>query len=354
MQFPSDEELFGLIPQRNGKYLAGNIDPAKFNIEGETLLDAYNQGLRSAFEKMPTKYHEKKVTFPSWAEYKEYDFSHEIDMDIAEFKSLAFRCIDSQIDSHLDCTNGCIGVFPPFSHKAGKLGKKVIEYSQIKTPDSHPVLPQYIQNLYNTYVKLNPDARANIKKYRLYTVLSALMAIVYYLAIILLRPLIGDIPIAVAFGITLAMSFIGTWLPYKGLHNFISFGQSIILFLVLMFVTNVGFMALADPEWEESIFRYVTYSIVAYGIIVFVSHLIQLIVKEVSLLKFTKTKLPELEEKFVDLMDRSAVRLHRYIRLRKLWCNYEGTSYPTWLEFQQNRLELYSREYDRIKGSANR
>ena len=69
MRFPSDEELFGLIPQKNGKYLAGNIDPAKFNIEGETLLDAYNQGLRSAFEKMPTKYHEKKVTFPSWAEY---------------------------------------------------------------------------------------------------------------------------------------------------------------------------------------------------------------------------------------------------------------------------------------------
>ena len=179
------------------------------------------------------------------------------------------------------------------------------------------------------------------------------MAIVYYLAIVLLRPVIGDFPVAVTFGIALAMSFVGTWLPYRGLHNFLSFGQSIILFLALMFITNIGLMCLADLEWEESIFRYVTYSIVAYGIVVFVSHLIQLIVKEVYLIKFAKTKQPQLEEKFVDMMDRSAVRLHRYIRLRKLWCSYEGASYPAWLENQQNRLEMYSREYDRIKESAN-
>ena len=351
MRFPSDEELFGLIPQKNGKYLAGNIDPAKFNIEGETLLDAYNQGLRSAFEKMPTKYHEKKVTFPSWAEYKEYDFSHEIDMDIAEFKSLAFRQVDAQIDYHLDRTNGRIGIFPPFSHRAGKCGNRDINYSHVKAPDSHPVLPQYIQDLYNTYNKLNPDARVNIKKYRLYTLFAALLALVYYFAIILLRPVIGDFPVAVTFGIALAMSFVGTWLPYKGLHNFLSFGQSIILFLALMFITNIGLMCLADLEWEESIFRYVTYFIVVYGIIVFMAHLIQWIVKEVSLIKFTKTKQPQLAEAFADLMDKYAVRLHRYIRLRKLWCSYEGASCPAWLENQQNRLQMYSKEYDSIKES---
>lgn len=353
MQFPSDEELFGMIPQKSGKYLAGNIDPQSLDSDKETLWHAYKEGMDSAFESMPKQYHEKKITFRSWAEYEPYNWDYEISTDINKFRTHAFMRIDSYIESHLNRTNGYIGMFPPFTHVPGTFGNKEIKYSQVNVTDYHYVLPQYIQDLQRIYGQLTPDARQNIKKYRLFTVLAALMTLVYYLVIVLLQPLMADMTTIAVGAVSLVMALVGTWIPYKGIRNLMPFSGCVILFLSLMFLNNIGLMCMADPEWHESIFRYVTYAIVVYGFIVFAGFLIHLIVKEASLRKFRKTKQPQLEEKFMDLMNSSAVKLHRYIRLRLLWCEYANESCPTWLKELQSRLERYSQEYDRIVGSIN-
>ena len=362
----TDQELFGMIPKKDGGHDPGNADDRL----SSSLKTAYERALMSPGTFLN---HLHSSASGSTASVAKKRLKERVKEDTRTAYEIAFPKVDNAVEAHMEKTNGYIFAFPPVETKIYKTTaddfndwkKPIDKFNYFKhAPDEY--IPATETKLRTAYANLHSP---NLKSFywRIFWFLMAAAGLVLAFlggSIYTIFPELytwafkDSKNFCIHMGIIIVyMLIIGWFVPAKRLK--LTFDNHTPLFLFMLgsiFTWSVGyFLITASMELESDgnalvniICHIVKWPYVVYFVVVFVFHLVHLCKAIPDALRYFKT-LSDLRRDYVETYEAEIHKLQRYLRLRELWLEWERISMPNWLSAFESRKKTYDKEYQKLK-----
>lgn len=350
----TDEELFGMIPKRDGTIVVGNATEPHLSF-GE----AYESALKHS-RIFPSSIVTSIRYAPGWDEQEEVEKKREnaLWLELKKVYGLAYDKVDRAIEEHLDETNGYIGCFPPSSMPLFSESKRCeYDYFYYMPKDHRPPMEKRLREAYANAHQEWED----LPKLLLWMAMSALL-----FAFVLFRDQIyGMFPQLLdwasassmnsniyLFGISSLMIIIDWILVARMLE--LDWGEHLLLHLVMIVVIffwgNMYFIPAMAAEdglfgmFLEIVFFWPVRIYCGLVCLMLVASSVNGIVGKRNYRK----NLSRYQETFVQVWEDDFNKLNRYLRLRQLWLSYEGRYTPEWMKELSQRVYEYRMEYEAI------
>ena len=356
MRLLTDEELFGMIPQADGTHIKGNATGSMQVPFEYAYLNAFTD--RRAF---PESIHTNYSTYSNDTNReKEKKREKAKKRTYADVYEKAMSRVDQTIEDHMEQSNGFIYSFPA-SKRTLYEKSEGHEYEYFKyVPENY--IPPVEKKLHEAYTQIH-DQCIKTFRWRLFWFLMATVA----LALVLLG---GKL-----YALTPQLT---AWAQEKQVNYYIYMG------CLLLFLETVGYFVMTrrwELDFEEHtpvclfmlgaifawgyiyfpgtvgeaptegvvkiIYHIIKWPYIAYFAVIWVFHLVYAITALSNLL-FHLKHLKQYKKTFVQIYEEDANKLHRYVRLRQLWIDYEKVRGVYWLYDIESRLNRYQREYEAL------
>lgn len=363
MRLLTDEELFGMIPTTSGEHITGNAD-GQFH---PTLQSAYGKAFENRIffpESITSNYTQR--TSDSYYDIQRKQARAE-DHTARQTFTKAFPFVDSVIEHHLEDTNGYISRFPLANvplygsdHKVG--GHQTFNYFEHAPLEYHPQPEERLKNVYKDIHKGHTGTFCG----RLFWFLLATLVFVLVLMGGRIYTIFPEIRAWASEkdsnayiqlgGILLLLEIVGCFVPASRLKIHFEDHVPVYLFtLGAIFLWGVGYFLGVNGEVPDSDFLKVLYHIIKWPVLIYytviwVFHGYHMFLA-LSIMRSYRQSLDYHRKRFVKIYEEDIGKLHRYLRLRKLWMAYAGIQRaPEWLRDLESRIDSYHLDYEQYKG----
>lgn len=354
MYHMSDEELFGMIPKRDGTFDVGNATEEHLSF-GEAYVSALKHD-----NIFPSSIVTSITYAPGWDEEEEVEKKREnaLWLELQKEYGVAYFKVDQAIEEHLDKTNGYIGCFPPSQMPVFSDSKRCeYDYFHYMSKDHRPPMEKRLREAYaNAHQEFDGMAT-----FLFWAVMSALV-----FALVLFRDQIyGTFPQLVDWmsaskmngniyyiGIT-GFMIIVDWIIMARLLE-VDFGEHLLVHVVMIVVIFFWGSIYFNPDIasEDGFFRILLEIVFFWPVRIYCGlvclTLVASVVQGVVGLRKYRKNLSRYQETYVQVWEEDFNKLNRYLRLRELWLSYENRYTPEWMKNLSQRVYEYRVEYESI------
>ena len=353
----SDEELFGMIPRRGQPYTIGNATKIH-----TSFSHAYLSKLKNIF---PKEVDTTIFYVPGWDGRDVVDSKHEsaLSLKLKGIYRLAFPTVDQAIEDHLEKTNGYIEAFPPIETDwYSKYDSCKFNYFYNAPEDYRPPMEKKLNLAYH---ESHQDWAEKMPRLLFMALLSTLAFALVLIGggIYSMIPALDIWVSASSLNFNIHMGIIVVFLEIVGWITFLPqfFDEvenhllvSVVMMTLIAVLGWFYFPLTAAPssgKWIEGLI--VGLAIwpvrIYFGAVFFIQ--VGLAIECVSRLLSYRKNLSRYQDSFIRVFEADYNKLHRYLRLRQLWCANESYAECKWLKELSRRLYDYRVEYEICKNA---